>query len=208
MKVSAILAAVVCAGLPFAVAAQTPAPAPKVAVVAFQQAVAQTNEFQRSFADLQKKYAPRRDQLKAEGDEIGSLKKQLESATLTEAERTSRARTIDEKQKAFDRSAQEAQNDFQAEIEKDFGVIAEKVGTELIDYSQKQGYTLVLDGGRQQTPVVLWATQATDITQAVVDDYNTKSGIPAPAGSAAPSAPRPASARPTGSGAASHPAAH
>ncbi len=205
MKVPAILAAALCAGLPFAVAAQAPAPASKVAVVAFQQAVAQTNEFQRSFADLQKKYAPRRDQLKAESDEIGSLKKQLDSTTLTEAERASRSRTIDEKQKAFDRSAKEAQNDFQAEIEKDFGVIAEKMGTELIAYSQKQGYTLVLDGGRQQTPVVLWATQATDITQSFVDDYNTKSGVPAPAAAATP---RPAAARPAGSGSASHPATH
>ena len=32
----------------------------KVAVIAFQAAVTQTNEFQRDFADLQKKYDPRR----------------------------------------------------------------------------------------------------------------------------------------------------
>ena len=48
-------------------AAQAPAPAnvpTKVAVIAFQAAVSQTNEFQRDFADLQKKYDPRRQQLK------------------------------------------------------------------------------------------------------------------------------------------------
>ena len=49
-------------------AGQTPAPAAqkpatlstgpsKVAVIAFQAAVSQTNEFQRDFADLQKKYS-------------------------------------------------------------------------------------------------------------------------------------------------------
>ena len=32
----------------------------KIAVIAFQAAVTQTNEFQRNFADLQKKYEPKR----------------------------------------------------------------------------------------------------------------------------------------------------
>jgi len=43
---------------------------------------------------------------------------------------------------------------------------------------------------------VLYANQSTDITKAVVDAYNTKSGIPAPekpAAASAPSAPAPQS---------------
>ena len=41
----------------------------------------------------------------------------------------------------------------------------------------------------QQVPVVLYANQSTDITKAVIDAYNTKSGIPAPEHPAAASAP-------------------
>src|ERR1035441_3397059 len=43
-------------------AATTPAGPPKIAVIAFQVAVGQTNEFQRNFADLQKKFDPKRQQ--------------------------------------------------------------------------------------------------------------------------------------------------
>ena len=72
-------------------------PTAKVAVIAFQAAVAQTNEFQRDVADLQKKYDPTRTQLKSLSDQIDALTKQLQtnSATLTDAESASRARTID-----------------------------------------------------------------------------------------------------------------
>ena len=51
---------------PSAPAATSAAPAGpvKIAVVAFQVAVAQTNEGQRNFADLQRKYEPKRTQLK------------------------------------------------------------------------------------------------------------------------------------------------
>ena len=59
-------------------AAAAPGPA-KIAVIAFQAAVAQTNEGQRNFADLQKKFDPRRQQLKALSDEIDNLTKQLQA---------------------------------------------------------------------------------------------------------------------------------
>ena len=208
MKFVSSLAVVLSAGISLAAAAQTPAPAAKVAVIAFQQAVAQTNEFQRGFGDLQKKYAPRRDQLKNLNDEVDSLKKQLQSTTLSQADRASRTRSMEDKQKELQRAAQEAQTDFQNEIEKSFGAIASKVGQELIAFSKQQGYTLVLDGGRQDAPVVLWATPATDITQALVNDYNVKSGIPAPATPAAatPAPSRPAAARPGSTGSPAHPA--
>ena len=56
--------------------------------------MAQTNEGQRDFADLQKKYDPRREQLKTLSDEIDNLTKQLQAqaATLSEAERQTRAK--------------------------------------------------------------------------------------------------------------------
>ena len=79
----------------------------KIAVVAFQVAVAQTNEGQRNFADLQRKYEPKRAQLKTLSDEIDNLTKQLQAQgdKLTDNERASRAKTIDDK-KQLDRSAE------------------------------------------------------------------------------------------------------
>ena len=160
----------------------TPAGPPKIAVIAFQEAVAQTNDFQRRFADLQKKFEPKRDQLKSLSDEIATLQKDLQaqSATLNDAERAKRAKTLDDKQKQLQRDAGDAQNDFQQEMQQTFTGVAEKVGQTMTAYAQEHGYTVVLDGGNQQLPVVLYANASADITKAVIDAYNVKSGVPAP----------------------------
>jgi outer membrane protein len=163
--------------------AAVPVPIAKVAVIAFQAAVTQTNEFQRNAADLEKKYDPRRVEIKTLSDEIDNLTKQLQAqgAQLSEAERASRARAIDEKKKKLDRDTQDAQSDFQADMQQIVNDVAGKVGALMSDYADKHGYTLVLDAGDQQTATVLYAVPAMDITREIIDAYNTKSGIPAPA---------------------------
>ena len=171
----------------------------KVAVITFQAAVTQTNEFQRDFADLQKKYAPKRQQLKSLSDEVDTLTKQLQdqSAPSNEPERVSRARTLDEKKKQLDRETQDAQSDFQGDMQQLINSVAAKVGTLMTDYAEKHGYTLVLDAGNEQSSTVLYAVPSTDITKAIIDAYNQRSGIPAPpaqgAGSSEPAvdAPQP-----------------
>jgi outer membrane protein len=154
----------------------------KVAVIAFQAAVSQTNEFQRDFADLQKKYDPKRQQLKTLSDQIDALTKQLQDqgAQLSEEERMSRGRVIDDKKKQLDRDTQDAQSDFQGDLQQLINGVAAKVGAVMTDYAQKQGYTLVLDAGDQQNATVLYAVPQTDITKTIIDAYNEKSGIPAP----------------------------
>ncbi len=205
MKRSLALAMILASGFALNAVAQTSAAAPagptKIAVIAFQAAVGQTNEFQRNFADLQKKFTPKRDELKTLSDEVDNLQKQLQAQgeKLSDAERASRARTIDEKKKQLQRSGEDAQNDFQQEMQGLYGGVASKVGEVLSSYAQQQGYTLVLDVSEQQSPV-LYANETTNITKAVLDAYNVKSGIPAPAAQPAGATARPA-ARP-----AAHPA--
>jgi outer membrane protein len=208
MKRSLALVLTLASGLALSAAAQTPAapaaapagPA-KIAVIAFQVAVAQTNEGQRNFADLQKKFEPRRQQLKTLSDEVENLTKQLQAQgdKLTEAERASRASGIDVKKKQFDRNAEDAQNDFQQEMQEVYNALASKVYDVMQTYAQQQGYTLVLDVSQQQSPV-LYASAGTNITKQVVDSYNTISGVPAPP--AAVEAPKPTAPR------TSRPAAH
>ncbi len=177
-------------GLALAANAQTAAPT-KVAVIAFQGAVAQTNEGQRDFAALQKKFDPKRQQLKVLSVDIDNLKKQLQAQAdkLSDTERASRAKSIDDKTKQLQREGEDAQNDFQTEMQDVYGTLASKVYDVLADYAKKQGFTVVIDVSSQQTPV-LYADESTNITKAVIDAYNVKSGIPAPpagtGGTAAP----------------------
>lgn len=193
------LAAGMVPGLYAQTAAEPPGPT-RIAVVSFQDVVTQTNEFQRNFADLQKKYDPKRQQLKTMGDEIDTLTKQLDAqgATLSDAERATRARTIDEKKKQAQRLADDAQKDFQEEMQQLFNSTATKVGDVLIDYSKQQGYTVVLDGGEQQQqgPFVLYTVPSSDISKAIVDAYNLKSGVPAPVALPGAPAPHPATKPP------------
>ncbi len=217
MKQSLAIAVLMAGGIALAAAAQTPAepaaaapatttaaaPAgpPKIAVIAFQVAVGQTNEFQRNFADLQKKYDPKRQQLKTLNDEIDNLTKQLQAQgdKLSDAERATRAKQIDDKKKQLQRDGEDASNDFQNEMQEMYQGLASKVYDVLSTYAQQHGYTLVLDVAQQQTPV-LYAVDSTNITKPIIDAYNVKSGVPAPpaqpAGAATPSAPAPVVPKP------------
>jgi len=168
----------------------------KVGVIVFRAAVSQTNEFQRDFADLQKKYDPKRQSLQALNTQIDTMTKQLQSqsATLSDDERAARARAIDEKKKQLDRDSQDAQSDFQGDMQELVNRIAGKVGEVMTDYATKHGYTLVLDASQNQdSPTVLYAVPSIDITKAVIDAYNVKSGVPAPPPQA-PEAPAPQAA--------------
>ncbi len=206
MKLSLSLASLLATGLASSAAlAQTTAPsapssasasataAPagpaKVAIIMFQAAVAQTNEGKRNFEEIEKKYQPKQTQLKQQSDDIDSLKKQLQSqsATLSDTERAQRLKTIDDKEKSLQRQGEDAQNDFQQEIQQTYAQLAQKVYGSVQSYAQQNGYTLVLDASQQQSPV-LYTTQGNDITEGVIAAYNQKSGIAAPP----PSAPSPA----------------
>ena len=212
MKRSIAFVITLASGIALSAAAQTsPAPAPaapagpaKIAVIAFQAAVGQTNGFQRNFADLQKKYEPKRNQLKTMADEIDGLEKQLQAQgdKLSDTERASRAKTIEDKKKQAQRFAEDAQNDLQGEMQEVYNTVGSKVYDVLSTYAQQQGYTLVVDGSgsQQQAPVVLYASPSTDITKAVIEAYNVKSGVPAPPAQPAAAAPKPAApaAKPAG----------
>jgi outer membrane protein len=163
----------------------------KIAVIAFQVAVAQTNEGQRNYTDLEKKYAPREEKAKALNDEIESLTKQFQAqgATLADAERASRLKAIDDKKKQLDRMTEDLKTDGNQDVQQMYNTLASKVFDVMSAYAAQQGYTMVLDMSQQTTPV-LYAAPSLDITKAIIDAYNAKSGVPPPPPSL-PSAPAP-----------------
>jgi outer membrane protein len=208
MKRTLALIAMLASGIVLSASAQTPAAAPagpaKIAVVAFRLAVLKTNEGQRQFADLDKKFEPRQEALKKLNDEVENLTKQLQGQAdkLAPAEQESRAAAIEAKKKTLQRDLEDAQNDYQQEANQILGALYSKVYDVLQAYVEQQGFTIVLDSTASQQQYILYATPSTDITKAIVDAYNVKSGVPAPP-AAAPAAPKPA-ARPAAKPAAAH----
>jgi outer membrane protein len=186
------------AAAPAAPAAAAPAPQPipaKVAVVAFEQAVVATNEGQRAVAEIQKKYEPKKAAIDSQAAEVDTLKKQEAAlpATASDDARAKLLRDIDTKEKALQRDADDAQTSYQSDLQDAYGKVAQKVGATAVKYVQEHGFTLLLNvGGQPQADPVLWFDQTTDITQAVINEYNKVSGVAAPP----PSAPTPAAHKP------------
>jgi Skp family chaperone for outer membrane proteins len=186
---------------PAAPAAQQPAAAAvvpqaipaKIAIISFQQAAVQTNEGQQAVLTVQKKYEPQKAKIDGVAAEVDSLKKQLQAApaTMTDQERASREKSIDIKEKQYQRDVDDAQTAYQADLEEAVGKVMQKVDLVMQTYVKLHGFTLVLDVSNQQQSAVMWIDPQTDITEAIINAYNVSSGV-APPPPAAPSASRPA----------------
>jgi outer membrane protein len=167
----------------------------KVGTINIQEAIFGSNEGRREMEALSKKYEPKQTELKGQNDELQALKKQLDDtgSKLNDDALANLKKQIEEKQKVFDRSYQ----DFQEEAgnaQQDVATkILKKMAPMIVKYSQDNGFTLIVDTSKPwpQSPVLWWG-EAIDITKAVVDGYNAQSGVAAPASgaSAKPAAPR------------------
>jgi outer membrane protein len=154
----------------------------KIGILSLQDAIFATNEGKKESEELEKRYTPKRDEIKKRAEEIEALKQQLQTAAdkLSAEERNTRASTIDSKVKALQRDTDNAQSDYQQSAQE----IVDRVGNKLVElikkYAQDNGYIVVLDVSTTRSPVI-WATPATDITQEIVNAYNSKFASAAPA---------------------------
>lgn len=177
---------------PSAAAAAPKATGTKPGTINIEQAIFASNEGQRDFQELSKKFEPKQTELKSKADEIDSLKKQLSAQQdkLNDESRDKLVKQIESKQKAFDRSTQDAQEDFQNQQGEIGNRILTKMAPLIVKYASENGYGMILDTSQQwpRGPVI-WYGQAVDITQPVVEAYNAQSGVPAPAAGATPAKP-------------------
>jgi Skp family chaperone for outer membrane proteins len=197
-------AAAAPAGAAPAPAASTPAAntsaatgpvATKVGIINIQQAIVLTNEGKRDLEALEKKFEPTRTSLQGQQKEISDMESQLKTQgdKLNEDARSKLVKDLDAKRKSFQRTAEDAQADFQQQQ----GELVNRIGGKLMEvldkYAKSNGYSMIVDVSNPQSPV-LWASAATDVTQEIANSYNASSNVPAPAN--APSATRPGGAAP------------
>jgi outer membrane protein len=166
-------------------AAVTGATGTKIGTINVEGAIFASNEGQRDFDTLSKKLEPKQNELKAKNDEIDSLKKQLNTQgdKLNDDAKNSLTKQIETKQKALERDAQDAQEDARNQENEIAQRILQKMAPMIVDYAKNSGFYLIIDASaNNQWPngPVLWNSGAQDITKAVVDVYNAKSGVAAP----------------------------
>jgi len=191
---------------PAVAAAPTAITGTKVGAINIEGAIFGSNEGRRDVEALQKKFEPKQSELKSQSDELEGLKKQLttQQDKLNADALDNLKRQIESKQKSFDRAVQDAQEDFGSQQQEIASKVLTKLAPIVVKYAQDNGFGLIIDTSKPwpQGPVLL-AGEAMDITKAVVDIYNTQSGVAAPAPSGAgakPAAPKPstgAGAKPT-----------
>jgi len=174
-----------------------PSGAAKIGTINIEQAIYASNEGQRDFEALSKKLEPKQTELKTMNDEVEGLKKQLSTGgeKLNDEARATLVKQIEDKQKKLERSVQDARDDAQNQQNEIAQRILQKMAPVIVNYASTTGFGLIVDTSNPwpQGPV-LWAAPSVDITKAVVDAYNVKSGVPAPPRPVNPPAGKPAGA--------------
>lgn len=178
-------------------AAPQPIPA-KIALIAFEQAVFATNEGQQAVETVQKKYAPKKAEIESLSKEVDTLKKELQSApaTMTDAERQTKVKAIDTKEKDLTREAEDAQTSYNSDLQEAYGKVAQKVSLVAKKYAADNGYTMLMDVSSQASNI-MWIGPNIDVTKAVVEAYNASAPAVPAAASAAPAHPAASHATPS-----------
>jgi len=177
---SALPAAPGTANDPPAVATGGPS---KIAAINIEGAIFASNEGQRDMDALQKKFEPKSTELKGKNDEIDALKKKLntQGASLNDESKADLQRQIEQKQKALDREAQDAREDFQNQQNEIGQRILQKLAPLILKYAIENGLGVSMDTSNPWPQgQVVWAAPSVDITKPIVDAYNVQSGVPAP----------------------------
>ena len=173
----------------------------KVGTINIQDAIFGSNEGRRDMEALQKKYEPKNAELKGQNDDLESLKKQLSTQQdkLNADALDSLKRQIETKQKSFDRAVQDFQEEIGGQQQELAKRILGKMAPMIVQYSQENGFGVIVDTSKPwpESPVLWWG-EAVDITKPVVEAYNVKSGVAAPAaGGAAVKPPTPKPSTPS-----------
>ncbi len=169
----------------------------KLGTINVEQAIYASNEGQRDFQVLSKKLEPKQNELKSQNDEVESLKKQLsaQGEKLNDDSRGALVKQIEQKQKSLERSVQDARDDAQSQQNDIAQRILQKMAPLIGKYAADNGFGLIVDTSSQwPNGPVFWQNGSVDITRAVVDAYNSQSGVAAPPRAAG------ASSRPAGAG--------
>ncbi len=179
------------AAAPAPTASAAPA-ATKVGIINIQAAIVSSNEGQRDFETLQKKFDPKRAELESLNKEVDELQKKFNTQgdKLNDEARGDLLKQIDSKKKVLQRNYEDANTDIQAQQNEIANRIGQKLVGVLDKFAKENNYSVILDVSGQSSPV-LWADSAVDITKPVVDAYNAQSGVAAPVKAAPAAATKP-----------------
>src|SRR5262249_52959190 len=141
----------------------------RVGTINITEAIFGSNEGRRDMEGLQKKFEPKQNELKQQNDELDGLKKQMttQQDKLNDDAKENLRKQIESKQKLFDRSVQDAQEDFRNQQQEIMSKVLKSMAPMIVKYAQESGLGMIVDTSTQwpQSPI-LWAGENVDITKA------------------------------------------
>jgi outer membrane protein len=175
----------------------------KIAAINIQAAMLGTKDGQKAAAELEAKTQPKKRELAQKQNEINALQDQLNKGqnTLSDSAKNDLYKNIEARKKSLQREMEDAQADLQEDQNKLLQQLGQKIVAVIERYAKDNGYTMVVDVGNPNTPVI-YASPSVEITKEVIELYDkSTAAASAPAAApkpAAPAAPRPAPAKPPG----------
>jgi outer membrane protein len=167
--------------------AQPAAADAKIGVVNFQKLLEDAPQTKTAMQALETEFAPRRRELLTLQNDLKAREEKLqrESAVMSEADRASTEKSLNNQQREFSRKAGEFQDDASTRRNEELAKVQRYLVQEIQSYANIQGFDLVLGEG------VFFARGPFDITANVLAVLLTKpSTLPAAApAAAAPTAP-------------------
>jgi outer membrane protein len=180
--------------------AQTAAQPNKVGVIHFEGAISATQQGQKALNDLQARYDPKKRELEKRQTDLAAKREQLSkgATTMSEEAKAKLTQEIDQTTRGLSRDLDDAQSDYQQDVNRILQDFYPRIRAVLDKYAKDNGYSVILDIGSQQTPVVYMA-DSVDMTNDIVALYDKSN--PVAAASVAPPAAKPAAApaKPTAS---------
>jgi outer membrane protein len=160
----------------------------RVAIISIQEAVSRTQEGQKLANDLQVKYKPTQDKLQKQRNDIATLRDQLNKGANTMSDEAKRdlIRQVQTKERDLQRDTEDAQTDFNAELQQFQQAMLNKVIAVTDKFAKEKGFSLVLDISSPQSPV-FYAVNEINITNDVIKLYDQEYPVgaqAAPAGAA------------------------
>jgi Skp family chaperone for outer membrane proteins len=150
------------------------------------------NELKGKIESFNAELEPKKKEVQAEEEALNALKTKLntQGSTVSAQVRAQWAEEAQDKEKSLTRKREDYSQIGQRRLAEITQPIYEKVGKFLESYCQQRGIVLVLEGGAaQQAGILLFAAQATDITDDFIKEYNKAN--PAAAGAAPQAAKKP-----------------
>ncbi len=161
-----------------------------IAIINSQRLALESAPGKEAYGRLKKLSDQKKDELDKVEKEARDLVQKLndQGQSMPQDKREALEKQADDRQKAWKRMQEDAQKDLQEAERKEMGSLESRIGPIVKDFFKEKRYAVVLDARAG----IIYADEASDVTDEVLKRINTTVALPKPAGTSGAVPPKPA----------------